>query len=455
MPSWRRSKIGLTKSSIWITHEICEGSISLTLRTRSSKKPFRMLVRNRKHQWLLLCRVKLWRKIVGVVDPTNWNTNCVYYGSWWIYKIAHRWRFTTALQFGSLIYSYASSCENSCSESSGGQGMWKNWRRFRRGTWRKSEVRNRWSMKQGRRAQKFTLHHWWTCNLKNAELEADHQKYKVRVVLRGDIVTDDSGSHAVFTEQGSSASQMTAVKIKDIISRLPGCDGQAADVVSAYIQLKMEDDHKLLKIPKSWCPDIWIRLPRHKWRNHGPVWKTQLFFLSGICTVILWQDYYWKGNWRKSFWNMAGRKFQIKKGFFLTVYVDDIEFDWKTKHWSEKEINQQRSRFGRTNIFLGSWILGVHSTTMWNGKTEPCSNREFQLSEQKTSTPSKCSCFFLVFWHGWSRKEVERFCELANKTTQQLYKVSTPCIYDHHFKEEEMKSVGELSHVCSQIVHGS
>ena len=36
--------------------------------------------------------------------------------------------------------------------------------------------------------------------------------------------------------------------------------------------------------------------------------------------------------------------------------------------------------------------------------------------------------------------------------TQQLYKVSTPCIDDHHFKEEEMKSVGELSHVCSQIV---
>ena len=43
-------------------------------------------------------------------------------------------------------------------------------------------------------------------------------------------------------------------------------------------------------------------------------------------------------------------------------------------------------------------------------------------------------------------------CELGNKTTQQLYKVSTPCIYDHHFDEEEMKSVGELSQVCSQIV---
>ena len=53
---------------------------------------------------------------------------------------------------------------------------------------------------------------------------------------------------------------------------------------------------------------------------------------------------------------------------------------------------------------------------------------------------------------GHAKKCVERYCELANKTTQQLYKVSTPCIDDPHFKEEELKSVGELSHVCSQSV---
>ena len=51
---------------------------------------------------------------------------------------------------------------------------------------------------------------------------------------------------------------------------------------------------------------------------------------------------------------------------------------------------------------------------------------------------------------GHAKKCVERFFELANRTTQQLYKVSTPCIDDHHFKEEELKSVGELSKVCSQ-----
>ena len=51
---------------------------------------------------------------------------------------------------------------------------------------------------------------------------------------------DDSGSYAVFTEQGSSASQMTAAKVMDIISRLRVCAGQATDAVSAYTQVKLK-----------------------------------------------------------------------------------------------------------------------------------------------------------------------------------------------------------------------
>ena len=136
------------------------------------------------------------------------------------------------------------------------------------------------------------------CHMKNAELEAKHQKYKV--VVRGDIVKDDSGSFAVFTEQGSSASQMIAAKVMDIISRLPGCDGQAADAVSAYTQVKMEDAHKLLKIPKSECPDIWIRLPRHKWPKswssmEDPVVLLERNLYGHPLAGLLWDD-----NLRKS-----------------------------------------------------------------------------------------------------------------------------------------------------------
>ena len=48
------------------------------------------------------------------------------------------------------------------------------------------------------------------CHLKNPGLEQKFQTYEGRVVLQGDVVKDDSGSYAVFKEQGSSASQITA-----------------------------------------------------------------------------------------------------------------------------------------------------------------------------------------------------------------------------------------------------
>ena len=141
------------------------------------------------------------------------------------------------------------------------------------------------------------------CHLKNAELEAKHQKYKGRVVLRGDIVKDDPGSYAVFSEQGSSASQMTAAKIMDIISRLPGCDGQAADAASAYTQVKMEDAHKLLKkkIQNRSVQTFGFVYHDTNDLNHGPIWKTQSFLSKRNYTVILWQEYCGKGNLRKSY----------------------------------------------------------------------------------------------------------------------------------------------------------
>ena len=108
--------------------------------------------------------------------------------------------------------------------------------------WDKTKVRNKSDVIDEARKEGTKVHFaslMDICHLKNAELETKHQKYKGRVVLRGDIVKDDSGSYAVFTEQGSSASQMTAAKVMVIISRLPGCAGQAADAVSENSQIGM------------------------------------------------------------------------------------------------------------------------------------------------------------------------------------------------------------------------
>ena len=181
-------------------------------------------------------------------------------------------------------------------------------------------------------------------HLKNAELKAKHQKRKGRVVFRGDIVKDDSGSYAVFIEQESSASQMTAAKIMDIISRLPGCDGQAADAISAHTQVTMEDAHKLLKIPKSECRDIWIRLPRHKWPKswssmEDPVVPLERNLYGHPLAGLLWRRQFekiffeaWLGENSKLGMSLS----YIIEGLFLSLSVDDINLAGKKQNLDPK-----------------------------------------------------------------------------------------------------------------------
>ena len=235
------------------------------------------------------------------------------------------------------------------------------------------------------------------CHLKNAELEAKHQKYKGRVVLRGDIVKDDSGSYAVFTEQGSSASQMTAAKIMDIISRLPGCAGQAADAVSAYTQVKMEDAPKLLNIPKSECPDIWIRLPRHKWPKswssmEAPVVPLERNLCGHPLAGLSWErqneeillKYGWEKipNWECLF-------VQREKGIFLSVYVDDIKLAGKNRtliRCGKYSIKKSIWENQHLSLIMYTWAAlkdNVKQAKILWTITEPCLNPEFPWGELK------------------------------------------------------------------------
>ena len=164
-------------------------------------------------------------------------------------------------------------------------------------------------------------------------------------------------------------------KLLDIISRLPVCDGQAADAVSADTQVKMEDAHKFLKFPKSECPDIRIRLPRHKWPKpwssmEDPVVPLERNLYGHPLAGLLWERIFEKILLKHGWENIPIWECLFvhrQKGQILSVYVDDITIGRKeTKSWSDVESTQQRSRFGRTNIFPRSRILGLHSKTMWN-----------------------------------------------------------------------------------------
>ena len=170
---------------------------------------------------------------------------------------------------------------------------------------------------------------------------------------------------------------------------------------------------------------------------------------------------------RKSYCSTVGRRFQIgnayfvhrQKGLFLSVYVDDIKLAGKKQNidpmW--KVLNKEVD-LGEPTSFLDHVYLGCTQRQCEISKDIVDNYRARFESRISAGGTEKLPCSENLRISSWSydmeghaKKCVERYCELANKTTQQLYKVSTPCIDDHHFKRKKMKSVGELSQVCSQI----
>ena len=171
-------------------------------------------------------------------------------------------------------------------------------------------------------------------------------------------IADDSGSYAVFTDK----QHLTHLQY-----------GQAADAVSAYTQVKMEDAHKLLKIPKSECPDIWIRLPRHKWPKswssmEDPVVPLERNLYGHPLAGLLWERQFekilLKHGWEK-IPNWECLFVHREKGLFLSVYVDDIKLAGKKQNLDPmwKLLNKEVD-LGEPTSFLGSCILGLHSKTM-------------------------------------------------------------------------------------------
>ena len=133
----------------------------------------------------------------------------------------------------------------------------------------------------------------------------------------------------------------------------------------------------------------------------------------------------------------------------------------ETKHWSDVESTCERSRFGWTNVLPWPRLFWLRSTRMRNEQRHCGQLQKYVWIQDLCRSKGKLPCsgkpdadisswFYDMESH--AKKCVERCCALANKPTQQLYKVTTPCLDDHQFKEAEIGSVGEPSKVCSQIV---
>ena len=150
-----------------------------------------------------------------------------------------------------------------------------------------------------------------------------------------------------------------------------------------------------------------------------------------------------------------------RKMLFLSVQTDDVKLTGKKRNidpmW--KVLKKDLDLDGPTSLL--DHVYGLHSTGMrhqqryWGQLQNYVCIQDLCRSKRKT-------ILFRGAWRrhlpwsfdmeGHAKKFVEWCCELTNKKHQQMYKVTTPCLDDHQFKEYELEAVGELWKIYSQIV---
>ena len=420
-----------------------EARLLLSIRKMwSSKKPWKK-VRN-KLEAAMPCNVQKHqrRESCGKESDNRRPKVCMHRGSSWIYEKAvgknstQRSRglhcrkgvqFMKSLQSCAQVYSYAPSNENpGCQRAvprkiacMANDQRKEQKRGHQRGTER---AKNSWFCY----ADGHLSSQECGVGIKVPEINKGH------VVLRGDTVKDNSGSHAVLTVQGSCASQMTAAKGIGVIARQPECAGQAADAASAYTQVKMKDAPKLLKFPKSECSDIWTRLPRHQWPKSRSNIEDQVDPLErNLCGHPL-AGSLWERQFEKFNSKMDGKMYQIGKAYScIESKVRSCLCTWMTSNWldhtadfeSHVEEIDEIGWSGRTGIISWPCVLGMHSNT------KRCSNHEALLEQLRSYLVGKNRMRKTVAWshdmEGHAKKCVEPLCDLANKTIEQLYDVLT------------------------------
>ena len=231
---------------------------------------------------------------------------------------------------------------------------------------------------------------------------------------------------------------MTAAKVMEIISRLP-------DAVSVHTQVKNERCSKIIENSQ-------IGMSRHLDTSTEPQ----------MAPVIV---QYGKYHLARLSWVRQFKTFQIgnalssnEKNTFLFWACGRYKTDWKeTKHWPNKKKELMKDLM---------WENRHHSLTLikWVALKENIEISMDIVENYRTMFESKICAghhsvklganisSWLYDMQSHAKKYVERYNELTNKTTQQLYKITTTWTDDHQFTEEEMWSVGELSEVCSQFL---
>ena len=226
---------------------------------------------------------------------------------------------------------------------------------------------------------------------------------------------------------------MTAAKVMDIISRLPGCAGQAADAVSAYTQVKWSMHPNYWKFPNRNVQTFGFVYQNDKWPKswssmEDPVVPLERHLYGHPLAGLLWERQFEKvmleHGWEES--SKLGMLIRHQRtGLFLSVYLDDIKLAGKeTEHRPNVENTRERRLFGRADIIPWPCLFLLYPSGMRNeqrccGKYRNMFESRISAGSMEKLSVSGKSDANISSWsfdmEGHAKKCVQRNCELAQK----------------------------------------
>ena len=182
-----------------------------------------------------------------------------------------------------------------------------------------------------------------------------------------------------------------------------------------------------------------VSLCSSRWSRRGLRWNKdgKKYRVGKVYLFLENKDRSYRYTWMIA--EMAGEKAECES------YVEEMDETGQSWRNTTSCIDHENLRCTRRECKLNETYIDenrkMFESRLSAGGTEKLPGREKNLAQKLSSGPATRSCERgalkdLVSWR-------------ANKKTEQLYKVSEPCLDEHHFKKEELESVGELSKVCS------
>ena len=295
----------------------------------------------------------------------------------------------------------------------------------------------RWSMKQGRRAQKFTDGHlsFEECRIGDRAPKIQRSSCTPRrhcerwswflcSIYRTRIINDSSKSHGYHIQ---TATMLGTSSGRKQYLLTPSKDGRCSQIIkNSQIGMSRHLDSSTTTQMASIMSSM-----------EDPVVPLERNLYGHPLAALLWErlfgkiilKYGWEkvSNWECWFVHR-------EKGLFLSVYVDDIKLAGKKQNidpmWKvlnkEVDLGEPSSFLDHVNLGCTQRQCEISKDIVDNYRTMFESRISAGATEKLPCSENPCISSWSYDMEDHATKRVERYCELANRTTQQIYKVSTP-----------------------------